>query len=419
MPKLPNFGNINEVIAKYSDLILAALVISVLGMIIIPLPNWLLDVLITIDIAIGVIVLLVALYISDALKIASFPTILLMTTLYRLALNIAATRQILGTGEAGEVIHAFGNFVVAGNYVVGGILFAIITLINFIVIAKGAERVSEVGARFTLDAMPGKQMSIDADLRAGIINMEQAMERRSTLQRESQLYGAMDGAMKFVKGDAIAGIVITLINIIGGFIIGVMQRGLTFAEAIKTYSLLTIGDGLVAQIPALIISVSAGVVVTRVASEGKESNLGKDIITQMTAYPKALVITAILLTILGLIPGLPKVPFFVMAAGLGGLAFMLIRGKAKEVQQIMQTPKDEVVKKAVAKHGDVLPFIMPSPISLEVGAELIPHVDDSQDGGRFINELIPLLRHGLYYELGVNFPGIQVRGQTIDMDPES
>jgi type III secretion protein V len=418
MPKF-NFGNVNEVIAKYSDLILAALVISVLGMIIIPLPTWLLDVLITVDLAIGVVVLLVALYISDALKIASFPTILLITTLYRLALNIAATRQILSTGDAGEVIHAFGSFVVAGNYVVGGILFAIITLINFIVIAKGAERVSEVGARFTLDAMPGKQMSIDADLRAGIINMEQAMERRSTLQRESQLYGAMDGAMKFVKGDAIAGIIITLINIIGGFIIGVMQRDLTFAEAVKTYSLLTIGDGLVAQIPALIISVSAGVVVTRVASETKEANLGKDIVTQMTAYPKALVITAILLTILGLIPGLPKLPFFVMAAGLGGLAFMLVRGKAREVQQIMQTPKEEVVKKAVAKHGDVLPFVMPAPISLEVGAEIIPSVDDSQDGGRFINELIPLLRHGLYYELGVNFPGIQVRGQTIDMDPES
>lgn len=417
---MPDFRNINQIIAKYSDLVLAALVISVLGMIIIPLPTWMLDILITFDIAIGVVILLVALYISDALKIASFPTILLMTTLFRLALNIAATRQILSTGEAGEVIHAFGNFVVAGNYVVGGILFAIITLINFIVIAKGAERVSEVGARFTLDAMPGKQMSIDADLRAGVINMEQAMERRTVLQRESQLYGAMDGAMKFVKGDAIAGIIITIINLVGGFIIGVVQRNLTFPEAIKTYSLLTIGDGLVAQIPALIISVSAGVVVTRVASETKEGgNLGRDIITQITAYPKALVITAILLTIMGLVPGLPKLPFFVMAAGLGGLAFMLARGQAKEIQQIVETPKEEVVKKAVAKHGDVLPFIMPAPISLEVGADLIPFVDDSQDGGRFINELIPLLRHGLYYELGVNFPGIQVRGQTIDMEPES
>ncbi len=410
---------INFIISKYSDLILAALVISVLGTIIVPLPSWLLDILLTIDISVGVLILLVALYISDALKIASFPTILLITTLYRLALNIAGTRLILSTGDAGEVIHAFGSFVVGGNYVVGGILFAIITLINFIVIAKGAERVSEVGARFTLDAMPGKQMSIDADLRAGVINMEQAQERRSILQRESQLYGAMDGSMKFVKGDAIAGIIITIINVVGGLIIGVMQRGLTIGDAAKIYTLLTIGDGLVAQIPALIISVSAGVVVTRVASESKESNLGREIITQMTAYPKALVVSAVFLLIMGLIPGLPKLPFFVISASLAVLAFFLVRGKTKQTQQIMDTPKDEVVKKAVAKHGDVLPFIMPSPISLEVGSDLIPFVDDSQDGGRFINELIPLLRHGLYYELGVNFPGIQVRGQTMDMDQES
>jgi type III secretion protein V len=419
MPKF-KFVSINEFINRYSDLVLAALVLCVLGMIIVPLPTWMLDILLTIDLAIAVIILLVALYISDALKIASFPTILLITTLYRLALNIASTRLILAEGHAGEVIHAFGSFVVGGNYVVGGILFAIITLINFIVIAKGAERVSEVGARFTLDAMPGKQMSIDADLRAGIINMEQAQERRSTLQRESQLYGAMDGAMKFVKGDAIAGIIICLINIVGGFVIGVLQRGMAFGDSAKLYSLMTIGDGLVAQIPALVISVSAGVVVTRVASETKEgSNLGRDIVQQVTAYPKALVITAILLLTFALIPGLPKLPFFILSAGLGTLAFFLARGKAKKIQEIAETPKEEVVKKAVAKHGDVLPFIMPSPISLEVGADLIPYVDDSQDGGRFINELIPLLRHGLYYELGVNFPGIQVRGQTIDMDPES
>ncbi|MBI2981592.1 MAG: FHIPEP family type III secretion protein, partial [Deltaproteobacteria bacterium] len=306
-----------------------------------------------------------------------------------------------------------------GNYIVGGILFIIITLINFIVIAKGAERVSEVGARFTLDAMPGKQMSIDADLRAGIINMEQAMERRSTLQQESQLYGAMDGAMKFVKGDAIAAIVITIINIIAGFIIGVVQRDLNFADAIKTYSLLTIGDGLVAQIPALIISVAAGVVVTRVASETKESNLGRDIVQQITQHPKAIGIASLLFAIMALVPGLPKAPFFVMSGFLGGLVLLLLRGRQQAARQIMETPKEEVVKKAVAKQGDQLPFVMPAPISLEVGGDLIPFVDDSQDGGRFINELIPLLRHGLYYELGVNFPGIQVRGQTIDMHPES
>ncbi|MBI4374014.1 MAG: FHIPEP family type III secretion protein, partial [Deltaproteobacteria bacterium] len=338
-------------ISKYSDLILAALVIAVLGMIIIPLPTWLLDGLISGNLAIAVIILLAALYISDALKIASFPTILLMTTLYRLALNIAATRLILSQGHAGEVIAAFGSFVVAGNYIVGGILFIIITLINFIVIAKGAERVSEVGARFTLDAMPGKQMSIDADLRAGIINMEQAMERRSTLQRESQLYGAMDGAMKFVKGDAIAAIVITIINIIAGFIIGVVQRDLNFADAIKTYSLLTIGDGLVAQIPALIISVAAGVVVTRVASETKESNLGRDIVQQITQHPKAIGIASLLFAIMALVPGLPKAPFFVMSGFLGGLVLLLLRGRQQAARQIMETPKEEVVKKAVAKQG--------------------------------------------------------------------
>ena len=412
-------GNINEIIAKYSDVALALLVISVVAMIVIPLPTWLLDILLTIQITLAVIIILVALYINDALKIASFPTILLMATLYRLALNISTTRLILSQADAGEVVRAFGAFVVQGNYVVGGILFLIVTLINFIVIAKGAERVSEVGARFTLDAMPGKQMSIDADLRAGIINMEQALERRSTLHRESQFYGAMDGSMKFVKGDAIAGMIVTLINIIGGLIIGATMRGMELMDAVKTYSLLTIGDGLVQQIPALIISVSAGIVVTRVASETEGSNLGRDIITQITSYPKALIIASAMLGLMAVVPGLPKVPFVIMSAVVGALALFIIKSKAKVVQEIMDTPKQEAVKKAVRKHGDVLPFIMPSPISLEVGSSIIPFVDDSQDGGRFINELIPLLRHGLYYELGVNFPGIQVRGQTVDMEPES
>ena len=413
-----SFSGFNEAIIKYSDVVLAVLVILVVGMMIIPLPTWLLDILLTIQITLAVIILLVALYITDTLRIASFPTILLITTLYRLSLNISSTRLILAQADAGEVIRTFGQFVVRGNYIVGGILFLIVTLINFIVIAKGAERVSEVGARFTLDAMPGKQMSIDADLRAGIINMEQAIQRRSILQRESQFYGAMDGAMKFVKGDAIAGMIIILINIIAGFIIGVAQRGLPFTEAIQVYSLLTIGDGLVQQIPALIISVSAGVVVTRVASETEASNLGREIVTQMTAYPKALIIAAVLLGIMAIIPGLPKIPFIVMGVIVGGVAILLIKSKEKVVKDIMETPRQDVVKKAVKKHGDVLPFIMPSPISLEVGSSIIPFVDDSQDGGRFINELIPLLRHGLYYELGVNFPGIQVRGQTVDMEAE-
>src|SRR3989338_8412235 len=410
---------VNAIIARYSDLLLAGVVISVLGLIIVPLPNLLLDVLISTDLALGIVILLTALYVANALSIASFPTILLITTLYRLALNIAATRSILAMGDAGEVIHAFGSFVVRGDPIVGAILFLIITLINFIVVTKGAERVSEVAARFTLDAMPGKQMSIDADLRAGIINVEQALQRRQHLQRESQLYGAMDGAMKFVKGDAIAGIIIILINVIAGLIIGVTRQGMELTDALNLYTILTIGDGLVQQIQALIISVSAGIVVTRVTAETEGSNLGREIVTQITAYPKALVIAAALLLSMALVPALPKIPFIIVGAVLGTAAFFLIKSKQQMVKEVMETPKEELVKKAVKKHGDVLPFIMPSPISLEVGQALIPFVDDKQDGGRFINELIPLLRHGLYYELGVNFPGIQVRGQTVDMEPEA
>ena len=410
---------LNDLVTRFSDAVLAVIVVTVVAIILIPLPTWLLDIFLTINISGSVLILLISLYIDDALRIASFPTILLISTLYRLSLNISSTRLILSQGNAGEVIFAFGNFVVGGNYVVGGIIFIIITLVNFIVIAKGAERVSEVGARFTLDAMPGKQMSIDADLRAGTITMEQAQERRSILQREAQMYGAMDGAMKFVKGDAIAGIIIAIINIIGGFIIGVMMRGDTMLQAIKTYTLLSIGDGLVAQIPALVISVSAGIVVTRVSSESKDTGLGKDVFGQIIKYPKAMLVAGIMLLLFAAVPGLPKFPFILLGGLLAGGAYYMMRKEKVSNEEVRDMPKEEVVKKAVEKHGDVLPFVMPAPISLEVGEALIPFVDDSQDGGRFINELIPLLRHGLYYELGVNFPGIQVRGQTVDMEAES
>lgn len=415
---LPVF-KLNELIGKYSDLILAGLVVIIVGMIIVPLPPMLLDVLLGISIAIAVAVMVVSLYISEALQIASFPTILLIATLYRLSLNVSTTRLILTEGEAGEVIAFIGNITSGANPIVGAILFIIITLVNFIVIAKGAERVSEVAARFTLDAMPGKQMSIDADLRAGIINMEQALQRRATLHRESQLYGAMDGAMKFVKGDAIAGIIIILINITGGFVLGKMGNpDASYLDILRTYTILTVGDGLVQQIPALIISVSAGIVVTRVSSEKEWVGLGSEIATQVMAFPKALMLTAVLLVGLAFM-GMPATPFLALAALIGGTAFFLMKTKQRAVQQVADTPKQEVVKKAVQRHGDQLPFIMPMPISLEVGSTLIPFVDDKQDGGRFINELIPLLRHGLYYELGVNFPGIQVRGQTVDMEPEA
>lgn len=409
---------INAGIAKFSDLVLALIFVVIVAMFLIPLPPWILDILLGLSVGLAVIVLMVSLYISHALQIAAFPTILLMATLYRLALNISSTRLILGRAYAGEVIQRIGDVTTEGNFLVGGVLFIIITLVNFIVIAKGAERVSEVAARFTLDALPGKQMSIDADLRAGIINMEQAIDRRQILHRESQMYGAMDGAMKFVKGDAIAGIIITLINIIFGFIIGIMQRGMTAGDSITTYTLLTIGDGLVQQIPALIVSVSAGIVVTRVASEKQWFGLGREIATQITAFPKALFVASGLLFALAFL-GMPPAPFLLLSAAVGGAAFFITRSTKTAKEVVAETPQHEVVKQAVQKHGDQLPFIMPMPISLEVGESFIPFVDDKQDGGRFINELIPLLRHGLYYELGVNFPGIQVRGQTVDMEPEA
>ena len=259
-----------------ADAVLAGLVIAVVGLMVVPLPTWLLDLLLASNLASSVAILLVSLYVSDALKIAAFPTLLLLTTLIRLALNVSSTRLILLQANAGHVIEAFGQFVVRGNYVVGGVIFLILSIIQFIVIAKGSERVAEVGARFTLDAMPGKQMAIDAELRSGSIDGAEARSRRRTLARESQFYGAMDGAMKFVKGDVIASFLITLINIIGGLAIGVGQRDMEAVGALKRYGLLTIGDGLVTQIPALVIATAAGVLVTRVASEEPDTPLGEE-----------------------------------------------------------------------------------------------------------------------------------------------
>ena len=284
---------------RFADAALAALVMLIVGMMIVPLPTPLLDVLIASDISLAVLMLLVSMYLRTGLDFAAFPTVLLVTTLYRLALNVSSTRLILLQADAGEVIHAFGHFVVRGNYVVGAVVFLILTLIQFLVIAKGAERVAEVGARFTLDAMPGKQMSIDAELRSGAITQDEAKRRRRHLARESQFYGAMDGAMKFVKGDAIAGIVITVVNIVGGLAIGVGMHGMSATHALETYGLLTIGDGLVSQIPALLISTAAGLVVTRVASEDGHGSLGSEVAKQIFGDPRALGLAAAFLVALG------------------------------------------------------------------------------------------------------------------------
>lgn len=404
---------------RFSDVLLAGLIVSVVGMMIIPLPFFLLDLLLVLNISIALTLLLVAVYVPNALRLAAFPTILLVTTLFRLALNVSSTRLILLKAQAGEVIKSFGDFVVAGNFVVGAVIFLVLTLIQFLVIAKGSERVAEVAARFTLDAMPGKQMSIDADLRAGAFDIDEARRRRNELNRESQLFGAMDGAMKFVKGDAIAGIVITIINIVAGMIIGVWQRGMTGEEAVQVYSLLTIGDGLVSQIPALLISVTAGIVVTRVSSEEEDRNLGEDIAGQILSEHKAFMIAAGFLLVLAIVPGLPVLPFLVLAVVVGLIAYNLKRGTEHPIaeEERPASAETEVVQEArkmeaqAGRSDQMLQAV--TPIVLEVSEDLVPFVDDSETGAAFLAEYIPMMRDGLFYELGVRFPGVRVRGAPL------
>jgi type III secretion protein V len=304
---------------KMTELAIAMLVIAVVAMLVVPLPRALLDILLTLNIAISVALLMAAVFSQKPLSFASFPTLLVITTLFRVGLEVSTTRLILADRDAGEVVHAFGSSVVAGSLVVGLVVFAVITLVQLIVVARGAERVAEVAARFALDAMPGKQMAIDAELRAGSLDAETARARRADLERESNLYGAMDGAMRFVKGDAIAAIVIVLINLIGGLVIGVGYGGMTAAEAVKTYSLLSIGGGLVAQIPSLLVAVASGLLVTRVASTGDRA-MGADLPEQLS--PRALGAVALLLVGLGVVPGLPMVPFFVLGFAAAALAFV-------------------------------------------------------------------------------------------------
>jgi type III secretion protein V len=399
-------GNLAGVLTRFSDLLLVACIAVMIGLMIIPLPTFILDILLTVNITIAVTILMVSIYISSGTQLASFPTILLITTLYRLSLDISATRLILGKADAGEVIRSFGQFVVGGNFVVGAVIFLIITLVQFLVITKGAERVAEVAARFSLDAMPGKQMSIDADMRAGIIDFNEARSRRESLSRESQFYGAMDGAMKFVKGDAIAGIIITLINIVGGLIIGVAMKGMPVMQAVQTYSILTIGNGLVSQIPALLISISAGMVVTRVASEDKDSNLGRDVATQILAKPKAIGVAGAILFAMFLIPGLPKIPFLILAGLTGGVSYGLYRATGLKNEGAPEQGK------APAAADKPLELSVTVPLVLDVSQDLTPHVDlSTPQGAAFVKRLLEL-RNSLYFELGVIFPSIQIAGNN-------
>jgi type III secretion protein V len=395
-----------------ADGALALLVVSVVVMMIVPLPTWLLDVLIATNLSGAVAILLVVLYVPDAIAVATFPTVLLLTTLYRLGLNVASSRLILLQANAGEVIHAFGSFVVRGNYVVGGVVFLILTVIQFVVIAKGGERVAEVAARFVLDAMPGKQMAIDAELRAGTIDGAEARRRRRTLSRESQFYGSMDGAMKFVKGDVIASLVITAINILGGLAIGVAQRGMSVGDALRRYGLLTIGDGLVSQIPALVLSTAAGVLVTRTASEEPDTPLGGEIARQLLGIPKALQVAAAFVVLLAVVPGLPTAPFLVLAT----LLALAARGRARQLRREALAERTLPRPGPASGPGPQGPSFIPMvlPWSLEVSPDLGPLLDDARGveddvEKRGVRARIVGLREEVFEELGVVLPMPRVR----------
>ncbi len=383
------------------DVSLPAIIVAIVLAFILPLPGTVIDVLLAINIMISVIILLNTIYMKEALQMSIFPSLLVITTLYRLALNVSTTRLIIGKGEAGGVIEGFGRFVGGNDLVVGFIIFIVITLVNFIVITRGAERVAEVAARFTLDAMPGKQMAIDADLNAGLINEAEAKERRKKIQKEADFYGAMDGASKFVKNDAIMGIVITVLNIVGGIIMGMVIRGETLQEALQTYAILTIGDGLVSQIPALMISASTSFIVTRAASE---SDMGVDFLKQVFSNPKVLYIASVLSFILAFF--LPTVPFLVLAAVLAFLGYTLSRQQIAEQKQ-QEVQIEETEAEEIRKPENVVTLLQVDPIEVEFGYGIIPLADVNQ-GGDLLDRVV-MIRRQLALELGMIVPIIRLR----------
>ncbi len=392
---------------KYTDILIAGVVFLIIILIVVPLNTHLLDFFLVINITLSVIVLLVSLFTKEALDFSIFPPLLLILTLFRMALNISSTRLILGNGgEAGSVIKTFGSFVIGGNLVVGVIIFAIIVIIQFLVITKGSERVSEVAARFTLDAMPGKQMAIDADLNTGLIDEQQAKVRRSKIQREADFYGAMDGASKFVKGDAIVSILITLINIIGGIVIGVVSSGMEIMDVVSKYTLATVGDGLVSQMPALLISTATGLIVTRAASEG---NLGAEISSQLFHEPKVLTSAGIMIIALSLIPGLPKVSIWALAALLFILASVIRKNQTKQEKAPVSVP--EANAQAIRKPEQVVSLLSIDPIELEFGYGLIPLADNSQGGD--LADRIVMVRRQCAMDLGLVLPGVRLRDNMV------
>lgn len=391
---------------KHNDVLLAVGIVFVVTMMVIPLSPMILDIFLTLNIALSVTILLVTLYTQEPLQYSTFPTVLLFATLFRLGLNVSTTRLILLHGEAGQVVHAFGNFVIGGNYVVGMLIFIILIIINFIVITNGAGRVSEVAARFTLDAMPGKQLSIDADLNAGMIDEKDAKRRRQNIQREADFYGTMDGASKFVKGDAIAAIIITVINIVGGLIIGVMQMGMPLEQAAATFTTLSVGDGLVSQLPALIISAATGILVTRV--NDSEMSLGDEIGGQMFQNPKVVAIMGGLMLMMGMIPGLPNLPFLTVGAIAVGGSFFLVKTKREQAEmKILEESKAKTVQKKKTTTENVLDLLQVETMELEIGYRLVPLIE-AESGGDLL-ERIAQIRKQIALEFGFVLPSIRVR----------
>jgi flagellar biosynthesis protein FlhA len=396
-------NNLLEVLQSRSDIVLAMAVVGIITVLVIPIPAAMLDFALAFSITFSLVVLLSTLYITRPLDLSVFPGMLLVVTLMRLSLNVASTRMILGQAYAGEVINSFGNFVVQGNYVVGFIIFVILVIIQFVVITKGAGRISEVAARFTLDAMPGKQMAIDADLNAGIITEDEARARREDISTEADFYGAMDGASKFVRGDAVAGILITLINVIGGFIIGIAMNDMPMTEALQTYTLLSIGDGLVTQIPALLVSTASGIIVTRAAAK---SNMGSDLLSQLTRQPRAILVTATVLFLFGLVPGMPTLTFMVIGLAVGGVGFIAREAQKKQARE---TEEEQAKRQAQeeAREERTEDLLKVDTIGLEIGYGLIPMVDANQGGD--LLERIGTIRKQLAGELGIIVPPIRIR----------
>lgn len=403
--------SLGQQIGRISELFVVFAVVLIVVMMVLPLPPFLLDLLLAVNISLSLLILLISMNVKDALEISVFPSLLLITTLFRLALSVSSTRLILLTGNPGQIIVAFGNFVVGGNYIVGFVIFLILVVVQFMVITKGAERVAEVAARFTLDAMPGKQMSIDADLNAGLISESEARHRRQQIAREADFYGSMDGAAKFVKGDAIAGIIIIVIDLLGGLAIGMFQRGLDFSSALSRYALLTVGDGLVSQIPALLISTATGIIVTRGASE---NNLGSDVTHQLFSQYKVLVTAAVVVAVFGLVGGLPKLPFLVLGACLGGLAVAVKR--AEKGQEIVEeTVMEQQRLEEARKPESVVSLLQVDPIEMEIGYSLIPLVDEGQGGD--LLDRISMIRRQCAIELGILVPVIRIR-DNLQLSPD-